>query len=101
MKPSARPRAPWFLVLPAIVALLFLVAPLFALLTRAPWGSFLEIFSSQVARDALRLSMVTATLATLLATVLGVPLAWLIARSGLPGTGIARSLVLVPLLIPP
>ena len=31
----------------------------------------------------------------------GVPLAWLIARSGLPGTGIARSLVLVPLLIPP
>ncbi len=101
MSRSARARAPWFLVVPGILALLFLVAPLLALATRAPWGSFAEIVRSPVARDALRLSLTTATLATLLATVLGVPLAWLIARSGLPGTGMARSLVLVPLLIPP
>ncbi len=96
-----RPRAPWFLVIPGAVALLLLIAPLIALFLRAPWGSMLDIISSPIALDALRLSLLTATLATVLATVLGVPLAWLIARSGLPGTGIARSLVLVPLLIPP
>lgn len=101
MNRSARRRTPWFLLIPGVIALLFLIAPLAALLTRAPWGSFVDIVSSPVAQDALRLSLITATLATLLATVLGVPLAWLIARSGLPGTGIARSLVLVPLLIPP
>ena len=88
-------------MVPGVLALAFLVAPLVALLMRAPWGSFVAIISSPVARDALRLSLITATMATALATVLGVPLAWLIARSGLPGTGIARSLVLVPLLIPP
>ena len=101
MSSSARPRAPWFLVVLALLALALLIAPLVALLTRAPWGSFAEILTSPVARDALRLSVITATAATALATVLGVPLAWLIARSGLPGTGVARSLVLVPLLIPP
>ncbi len=101
MSRSTRGRAPWFLVVPALLALLLLIAPLFALLARAPWGSFTEIISSPVALDALRLSFITASIATIVATILGVPLAWLIARSGLPGTGLARTLVLVPLLIPP
>jgi len=94
-------RAPWFLLVPGLLALAFLIAPLLALLWRAPWGSVLDIMRSPVALDALRLSMITATAATILATVLGVPLAWLIAKSQLPGTGIVRALVLVPLLIPP
>jgi len=99
MKPGS--RAPWFLVVPGVLALAFLLAPLLALLWRAPWGSLLEIVRSPVALDALRLSMITATAATVLATLLGVPLAWLIAKAQLPATGLVRALVLVPLLIPP
>jgi molybdate transport system permease protein len=45
--------------------------------------------------------LLTATLATLLCLLLGVPLAWMLARSGLPGRRFVRALVTVPLVLPP
>ncbi|MDQ3600857.1 MAG: molybdate ABC transporter permease subunit, partial [Actinomycetota bacterium] len=50
---------------------------------------------------ALRLSLVTASAATVLCLVFGVPLAWLLARGELPGLRAARALVTVPLVLPP
>jgi molybdate transport system permease protein len=50
---------------------------------------------------ALRLSLLTATLATLLCLLFGVPLAWLLARTGFPGRRFVRALVTVPLVLPP
>jgi molybdate transport system permease protein len=50
---------------------------------------------------ALRLSLLTASLATLVCLALGVPLAWVLARSGLPGVRYARALITVPLVLPP
>ena len=94
-------RAPWFLVVPGAVALAFLVIPLIALLIEAPWGSFGQIVTSPEAREALRLSLITSLTATALAALLGIPLAWLLAREVLPGTNVLRALVLVPLLLPP
>jgi len=94
-------RAPWFLLVPGIVAVAFLVIPLVGLLTQAPWGSFVEILRSPLAREALRLSIVTSLTATAFAAVLGIPLAWLLARDILPWTRLWRALVLVPLLLPP
>jgi ABC-type nitrate/sulfonate/bicarbonate transport system permease component len=49
----------------------------------------------------LRLSLVTATLATALCLILGVPLAWLLARSRIRGRRLLRALVTVPLVLPP
>jgi len=97
----SRFATPWFLAVPGGLALLLLVAPLIALLAQAPWGSLASIVTSPGTLQALRLSLITATLATVLATILGVPLAWLLARSRLPAIGLGRSLILVPLLIPP
>jgi molybdate transport system permease protein len=88
-------------MLPGAVALAFLVVPLIALLSQAPWGSFLDILGNPAALDALRLSLETSLLATLVALVFGVPLAWLLAREVLPGTRFWRAIVLVPLLLPP
>ena len=51
--------------------------------------------------SALKLSLVSATLATVVCLVLGVPLAWVLARSRLPGTALLRALVTVPLVLPP
>ena len=96
-----RGRRPWFLLVPGVVALAFLVVPLLALLAQAPWGSFGGILTSPEALAALRLSLVTSLLATLVALVIGVPLAWLLARDALPGVRVWRALVLVPLLLPP
>ena len=93
--------SPWFLVVPGLIAVAFLVVPLVALLLQAPWGSFASIVSTPEARDALRLSLLTSVSATVVAAVLGIPLAWLLAREVLPATGLLRALVIVPLLLPP
>jgi molybdate transport system permease protein len=51
--------------------------------------------------DALRLSLVTATLATAVCLVLGVPLAWVLARLDFPGRSLLRALVTLPMVLPP
>jgi molybdate transport system permease protein len=89
------------LALPALIGLAFLVVPLAGLLLRAPWFSLpRQLFSAEVGQ-ALTLSLVCASLATAICLVLGVPLAWLLARGDLPGRGVLRALVTVPLVLPP
>lgn len=92
---------PAFLMVPGLVAIAFLAAPLVALLAQAPWSDFLAIVSSPTALEALRLSLLTSSIATAVALVIGVPLAWVLARELLPATRLFRALVLVPLLLPP
>jgi molybdate transport system permease protein len=102
---SRRVRAatapPWPVAVPAAIALLFLALPLLGLLVRAPWGRLVEILTTPASLDALRLSLVTATCATAVSFVVGVPLAWLLARAEFPGRRLARALVTVPLVLPP
>ena len=89
------------LLLPALIGLAFLLVPLIGLLAKAPWSTLpSRLFSADV-WTALRLSLVSATAATVLCLFLGIPLAWLLARGGLPGRGIIRALVTVPLVLPP
>ncbi|WP_416237902.1 molybdate ABC transporter permease subunit [Streptomyces sp. NEAU-W12] len=89
------------LLLPALLALAFLLVPLLALLVRAPWQSMPEQLTSPAVWQALRLSLVCATAATAVSLVLGVPLAWLLARTEFPGRGLVRALVTLPLVLPP
>ena len=71
------------------------------MLVRAPWSTLPQRLTEPGVLAALRLSLLTASLATLLCLVLGVPLAWVLARSGLPGLRFVRALVTVPLVLPP
>nr|WP_239132485.1 ABC transporter permease [Actinoplanes durhamensis] len=89
------------LAIPAIAGLVFLVLPLFGLLWRAPWSTLPERLTEPGILAALRLSLLTATLATAVSLVLGVPLAWLLARTEFPGRRFVRALVTVPLVLPP
>ena len=75
-------RLPVLLAAPAGLALLFLLLPLVGLLVRAPWDDAGTVLGSRQARQALGLSLVTATVSMVLAVLLGVPLAWLLARPG-------------------
>jgi molybdate transport system permease protein len=77
------------------------VLPLVGLLVRAPWRSLPADLAEPAVRQALRLSLVTASLSTLVCLALGVPLAWLLARGGFRGRGLLRALVTVPLVLPP
>ncbi|MDP9398754.1 MAG: ABC transporter permease [Actinomycetota bacterium] len=92
---------PPVLLLPAALGLAFLVLPLLGLVARAPWRTLPARLASPEVAEALRLSMVSATVATLLCVLLGVPLAWLLARAAFPGRGLLRALVTVPLVLPP
>jgi molybdate transport system permease protein len=102
MKSSRRARSiPLALLIPAGLGLAFLVLPLAGLLIRAPWSTLPERLAAPGVLTALRLSLQSATLATLLCLVLGVPLAWLLARIDFPGRRLVRALVTVPLVLPP
>ncbi|WP_405087791.1 ABC transporter permease [Microbispora sp. NBC_01389] len=94
-------RPPWMLVLPAVAGLAFLVLPLAGLLIRAPWSTLLQRLAEPQVLEALRLSLLCATAATAVCVLLGVPLAWLLARVEFPGRRVARALVTVPLVLPP
>ncbi len=88
-------------MLPALAGLAFLVVPLAGLIVEAPWGTLAERLADPAVLGALRLSLVTASAATVLCLVFGVPLAWLLARGELPGLRAVRALVTVPLVLPP
>ena len=92
---------PVVLAVPAVLGLAFLALPPAGLLIRAPWGTLLERLTAPGVLTALRLSLFTATVATVLCLLLGVPLAWLLARTELPGRRFVRALVTVPLVLPP
>ncbi|WP_299531816.1 molybdate ABC transporter permease subunit [uncultured Streptomyces sp.] len=89
------------LLVPALLGLAFLIVPLAALLVRAPWTNLPELLTSAEVWQALRLSLVCATAATAVSLVIGVPLAWLLARVEFPGRGLVRALVTLPLVLPP
>jgi len=95
---------PGILWVPAVLALCFLLLPLLALVLRAPWSTLPQQLFSPVIGSALVLSLVSALSATALCLVLGIPLAWVLARSQGWAAGprrLLRALVLVPLVLPP
>jgi molybdate transport system permease protein len=89
------------LLIPAVVGVVFLVLPLIGLVIRAPWSAIGPTLAAPGVGQALRLSLVSATLATLASIVLGVPIAWVLARSTARGRAVLRALVTVPLVLPP
>jgi molybdate transport system permease protein len=89
------------LTVPALLGLAFLVLPMAGLLVRAPWSTLGTRIVRHDIRQALGLSLLTSTLATGVCVVLGVPLAWLLARMTFPGRRLVRALVTMPLVLPP
>lgn len=104
---SRRPRRgrrgsmPVAVVLLATIAIVFFALPLVGLMWRAPWSKSWRYLTNDTATSALRLSLESSLWATALSVVLGVPLAWLIARSDLPGRGAIRALCTLSMVLPP
>jgi len=96
-----RSRPPALLVILGCVGLAWFVVPLVGLLARTPWADLPRLLGGEVVTDALRLSLLTSLAATVIAAMVGVPLAWLMARTEFPGQAIVRGLVTLPLVLPP
>ncbi len=92
---------PRWCLLPAAAGGLLVFVPLVALATTVPWPRFGALVASESSRAALELSLRTAACATALCIALGVPMALVLARANLPGTSLLRSIVLLPLVLPP
>jgi molybdate transport system permease protein len=92
---------PAVVVPPAVVGVLFLLLPTVALLVRTPWTRLGAIYRDQHVWTALRISLESSLEATAASLVFGVPLAWMLARLAIPGMGLARAIVTIPLVLPP
>ena len=98
---ARREGSPPLLVGLAALGVAFLAAPLIALVVRAPWGSALSALDETGSWTALRLSIEVSLLASAASVLVGVPLAYMLARGEWPGRSVVRALVLLPLVLPP
>ena len=85
----------------AVIGAAFIVLPLVALLIRVPWGNAREALGGIGASTALRLSIEVSLAATAISVVIGVPLAWVLARVRFPGRALLRAVVVLPVVLPP
>jgi molybdate transport system permease protein len=89
---------------PAGIALAFLVLPLIALIAQVPWGDIGQVVAESGVVQSLALSLGAGAAATFFCVLLGVPLAWVLARSVEWNPAVRRllrALVTVPLVLPP
>lgn len=92
---------PGWLFLPAALAVVFLAVPLLGIAVRVPWADVPALLSSESSVDALRLSLVTCLVATGVSLLIGLPLAILLARSQGRWASVVRTLVSIPMVLPP
>jgi molybdate transport system permease protein len=85
----------------AVLALLMLAAPLAGLVLQAPWGSAGELLRDEAVQSALRVSLVSSVGSLALSMMLGLPLAWVLARRQFRGAGVVWALTLLPMVLPP
>lgn len=71
------------------------------MITRVDWNDFLALITSDSSIAALLLSLRTSTVATILCLLAGIPLALVLSRGRGRAMNLGRSMVLLPLVLPP
>jgi molybdate/tungstate transport system permease protein len=80
--------------------LAFIVLPIIRLIVAAPPSALRQAATTAEVRDATLLSLQAAAITAGIATALGVPLAYLLARGRFHGRGLIQALVDLPLVVP-
>ncbi len=92
---------PRWVYAPAAVGVAFVALPLIAVAVKVDWPHFWSLITSRSSLTALKLSLRTAAASTVLCLLLGVPMALVLARSGIRLVRLLRPLILLPLVLPP
>lgn len=92
---------PRWVYVPATLGAAFVLLPLVAIVAKVDWPNFIDLVTSESSRQALSLSLRTSAASTLICVLIGVPMALVLARRSFPGQSVLRSLVLLPLVLPP
>ena len=80
---------------------LFFIGIVISMLTYTDWNTFLSaLFSSEIL-FAIRLSMITATIATIIAILIAIPVAYAISQTNFRGKNMVDSMLDLPIVISP
>jgi len=96
-----RERVPVVVAVLAATGAVFFILPLLGLIVRSPWGDAVKALTAPETVEALKLSLVASLSATVIALILGVPLAWIFARVEFRGRNLLRALTTLPMVLPP
>ncbi|HFE47046.1 MAG TPA: ABC transporter permease subunit, partial [Nannocystis exedens] len=96
-----RTHSEQLLLILGLMAIAGLIAPLVGLLLELDPATLIEQLVRPEIASALGLSLVVSTAAVCIALLFGLPLAYLLARVDLPGKGLLRALVALPMVLPP
>ena len=91
----------WVFILPSLVLLVLLGLPIFAIFWKSIDANFFTYAFAPTALSALRLSLLTSSLSTLLAVAAGMPLAYILAHWKFNGKTALELLVDLPVVLPP
>ncbi len=83
------------------LSLAFLVLPIVAIFANTPPGDLVDSLGSDVARDALWLSLKTSAIAIAVIVLVGTPAAYLLATRSFRGKALAMTAIELPLVLPP
>jgi molybdate transport system permease protein len=83
------------------LAMTFIALPVVALFLKSPLDTIFRSLHDQMVLDALRLSLTTSTLTTLIVVLMGTPVAYISARFNYFGKELADSLIDLPVIMPP
>jgi molybdate transport system permease protein len=83
------------------IAISFIALPVLALFIKSPLDTTLRSLNDPVVIDALRLSLITSTITTLVVVAMGTPIAYVSARFHYRGKELADSLIDLPVIMPP
>jgi len=101
MKQRSNSGLPPAILLVAGLGVALLLLPLAGLFIQAPWRRLFTLLGNDATLTAIRVSAVVSLAAAGLSIVVGVPLAFVLARLDFPGKSLLRTLVTVPLVLPP
>ncbi len=92
----------WGVMLGALGALVFfLLLLIYSLTTMVDWGVMLETIRSGELLFSIRLTLITASLSTLLAVVFAVPASYAISRAEFPGKRVVDTILDLPIVLSP
>ena len=80
---------------------IFFVGIVVSMLTYTDWSTFISAILSEEILFAIRLSLITATIATIVSLLIAIPVAYAISQAEFPGKDIVDSMLDLPIVISP
>jgi molybdate transport system permease protein len=91
----------WATISALVLLTVFVVGIIVSMLTFTDWNTFIAALFSEEILFAIRLSLITASIATVIAMLIAIPVAYAISYTKFPGKDIVDSLLDLPIVISP